>query len=446
MNNLTLFFNSIRDNFWFVIGIIEMLVVTAFIERIVFLEYQTVKQIKVNLMLCMLCTVGIFTTMGLLGLPFVSSEFGIVALVIFIIIPFIYSGVGARKRRKWLGFFEWIPLLGYLDGILILADAITGSISDVNLQQKIQVLALFVIIVILCFLLVKQPTKFIQHLILDVQNRSLSVGEELVVWVLGLWLFVYTIGIKDYIAANSTKFVVVYVSILNFVFAIGIVLFVINSNYREYYFKKINHLQKTLISTMAELVEERDENTGGHIQRTSYYVELIAKELQKEDKYKKILTDEYIEDMVIAAPLHDVGKIHIPDAILNKPGKLDEAEFSTMKTHAAAGGKIITSIEVNAGDIEYLKIAKEMAEYHHERMDGKGYPHGISGDEIPLCARILAVADVFDAVSSKRVYKEAMPLDKSFEIIREGIGTHFDEAVANAFLRCQEQVEAFCQE
>ena len=126
----------------------------------------------------------------------------------------------------------------------------------------------------------------------------------------------------------------------------------------------------------------------------------------------------YIEDMVVAAPQHDVGKIHIPDAVLKKPGKLDDNEFTMMKSHAAAGGKIIDRVEESVGGIEYLRIAKEMAEYHHERMDGKGYPHGISGDGIPLCARILAVADVFVALASKRCYKEPMPLDKAFAIIR----------------------------
>ena len=146
--------------------------------------------------------------------------------------------------------------------------------------------------------------------------------------------------------------------------------------------------------------------------------------------------------MVVAAPQHDVGKIHIPNAVLNKPGKLDDNEFTMMKSHAAAGGKIIDRVEESVGGIEYLRIAKEMAEYHHERKDGKGYPHGISGDEIPLCARILAVADVFDALASKRCYKEPMPpLDKAFAIIEEKIGSHFDVDVAKAFLDSRDEIE-----
>ena len=125
---------------------------------------------------------------------------------------------------------------------------------------------------------------------------------------------------------------------------------------------------------------------------------------------------------------------------------LDDNEFSMMKSHAAAGGKIIDRVEESVGDIEYLRIAKEMAEYHHERMDGKGYPHGISGEEIPLCARILAVADVFDALASKRCYKEPMPLDKAFAIIKEETGPHFDVDVAQAFLDSRAEIEQIIKE
>ena len=200
------------------------------------------------------------------------------------------------------------------------------------------------------------------------------------------------------------------------------------------------------MTTMADLVENRDENTGGHIQRTAKYVEIIAKKLHSHNKYTDILTDSYIDDMVVAAPLHDVGKIHIPDAVLNKPGKLTDNEFRIMKTHAAAGGNIIDKVEESVGDIEYLRIAKEMAEYHHERMDGKGYPYGLRGQDIPLCARILAVADVFDALVSKRCYKDPMPLEIAFSIIEEEKGSHFDIDVANAFIECREEIETYLDE
>ena len=145
--------------------------------------------------------------------------------------------------------------------------------------------------------------------------------------------------------------------------------------------------------------------------------------------------------MSVAAPLHDIGKIHIPDAVLNKPGRLTDEEFTTMKTHTTAGEKLLAHAKDELGESEYLNIAVEMAAYHHEWWNGKGYPYGMSGEEIPLCARIMAVADVFDALTSKRCYKNAMPLDKAYAIIREEPGTHFDPTVVDAFFAASEDIE-----
>ena len=145
--------------------------------------------------------------------------------------------------------------------------------------------------------------------------------------------------------------------------------------------------------------------------------------------------------MVVAAPLHDIGKIHIPDAVLNKPGRLTEEEFEIMKTHTTAGEELLTHAKEELGESGYLNMAVEMAAYHHEWWNGKGYPYGISGEEIPLCARIMAVADVFDALTSKRCYKSAMPLEKAYAIIREESGTYFDPTVVDAFFAVTADME-----
>lgn len=197
---------------------------------------------------------------------------------------------------------------------------------------------------------------------------------------------------------------------------------------------------------MADLVESRDESTGGHIQRTAKYVEIIANKLKQNVKYKDLINDEYMENIVTAAPLHDVGKIHIQDAILNKPDRLTDEEFEQMKKHTTAGVNIIDHVLEQGADSSYLDMAKEMAGFHHERMDGKGYPNGIKGDEIPLCARILAVADVFDALVSARCYKKPMPFDKAINIIREEIGDHFDEHVAMAFIESKDIVKTYLED
>lgn len=195
-----------------------------------------------------------------------------------------------------------------------------------------------------------------------------------------------------------------------------------------------------MICGFATIVENRDENTGGHIKRTSVYAELLARELQQRGKYTDILTDEFIECLATVAPLHDIGKVAVPDNILCKPGKLTDEKFEIMKSHSVKGGKIIREVFIHSYDEYYREMAYDVARYHHEKWNGKGYPEGLSGNDIPLAARIMSVADVFDAVSEKRCYRDAMPMEKCFEIISEGSGRDFDPILAEAFLNIREIV------
>ena len=208
----------------------------------------------------------------------------------------------------------------------------------------------------------------------------------------------------------------------------------------------IAKMQTALILTLADMVERRDKNTGQHIRKTAAYVKIIAEEMQRRGIYPEILTDEYVQNMVESAPLHDVGKITIPDAILNKPGKLTEEEFELMKSHSTAGGKIIDTLIETVPDSEYLYEAKNLATYHHERWDGTGYPAGLSGEGIPLSSRIMAVADVFDALISTRSYKKGFPYEKALEIIQEESGSHFDPNVVDAFLASKDKILAIAEE
>ena len=164
-------------------------------------------------------------------------------------------------------------------------------------------------------------------------------------------------------------------------------------------------------------------------------------ELRRRGYYKNILTKDYVNDLYLAAPMHDIGKIAIPDAVLQKPGKLTAEEFALMKQHTIKGGAIIKETFGHLGNESYTKMAYQVAQYHHEKWNGTGYPNGLKREEIPLCARIMAVADVFDAVSEKRCYRDAMPLDKCFKIIAEGCGTDFDPVIADTFLAIREKVE-----
>ena len=199
-------------------------------------------------------------------------------------------------------------------------------------------------------------------------------------------------------------------------------------------------MQEGLIITMANMVENRDSDTGAHIQKTAAYVRIIAEGLKRKGYYSEKITPKFISDVIRSAPLHDVGKINIPDNVLNKPGKLTPEEFEIMKTHTTAGKKIIEQAINTVQGENYLKEARNMAAYHHERWDGKGYPEGLHGEVIPLSARIMAVADVFDALASPRVYKPAFSMDKALEIVKEGSGTQFDPKCVEVFMEALPEV------
>ena len=196
----------------------------------------------------------------------------------------------------------------------------------------------------------------------------------------------------------------------------------------------LRQMQNGLITVLAEVVESRDTCTGMHVKKTADYVRLIVEAMREDDRFKDQVTDEFVENIETSAPLHDVGKIKIPDAILNKPGRLTDEEFAIMKEHTTEGNAIIDKAIHLVPDPMFLGETQNMTAYHHEKWDGSGYPCGLKGEEIPLSARIMAVADVFDALVSERSYKAPMPYDEAFDIIRKGSGTHFDPAVVELFL------------
>lgn len=200
-------------------------------------------------------------------------------------------------------------------------------------------------------------------------------------------------------------------------------------------------MQDGLIITMADMVESRDSDTGAHVQKTAAYVKIIVEGLKKKGYYAQKITPKFMSDVVRSAPLHDVGKINIPDGVLNKPGKLTDEEFAIMKTHTSAGKKILENAISTVQGENYLKEARNMAAYHHERWDGKGYPEGLHGEVIPLSARIMAVADVFDALASPRVYKPAFPIEKALAILQEGAGTQFDAKCVEVFMDALPEVK-----
>lgn len=205
--------------------------------------------------------------------------------------------------------------------------------------------------------------------------------------------------------------------------------------------KKLLDTQHALIVSLANMVEARDGVTGLHIMHTSAYVEIIAKALQKKSKYHEVLTDEYISLLSEAAPLHDIGKISMPDAILQKEGSLTADELKTIRSHPELGAQIIDSVLADVETNDYLIVAREMAYYHHEKWDGSGYPQGLKGEAIPLSARIMAIADVYDALRAKRSYKDACSKENARQIIAEQAGKQFDPELVNVFLGVIQEIE-----
>ncbi len=203
--------------------------------------------------------------------------------------------------------------------------------------------------------------------------------------------------------------------------------------------KKLRKVQNDIITSMASIVENRDSNTGGHIQRTSDVVRIFVEHLLL-IKFTSVLTDEIAACIAKAAPLHDFGKIAIPDVILNKPGRFEPWEYEEMKKHPAKGAVIVAQILKNSDDEVFKPIAINVAHYHHERWDGNGYPDKLAGLDIPFEARVMALADVFDALVSKRVYKERMSYEKAFAIIEESKGTQFDPELCKEFLKCRDKL------
>lgn len=210
----------------------------------------------------------------------------------------------------------------------------------------------------------------------------------------------------------------------------------------------IINMHNKLIRGMAMLVESRDNSTGGHIVRTSDVVEILMSEIMKDrETVERLgLDDRFRERIIKAAPLHDIGKIAVDDAILKKPGHFTDEEYEKMKMHAPEGARVLHSILEDTNDEEFKKIAENVAHFHHERMDGSGYPDGRKGEEIPVEARIMAIADVYDALVSKRVYKESMSFEKADFIMMEGFGKHFDAALEKFYVAARPEIERYYQE
>ena len=429
-----------------IMGLLETAAIASsgfLVKKYVFLEpdMEAGKQ-RVFYWISFFLTLGVFFTLG--------KDAASMA-VLFMIGLNICLG---RKRHRPRGLFLMIPFLGIVNGLLIpimLVPPYLLSLSERG--TRIYQFMVYGVLALMLVLFYAKGRKWRAWFHENMRHRSLRKSEKYLLWMVGiLMLFFSNSGIMRMADGGSVQaaegaygpammsFIGIS-SMAALVMTITIIVLIMQGNKRSFYHEQVSNMQSGMISFMAEVVENRDDNTGGHIRRTAKYVEGIARELKRQGVYSDVLTDRYMEDVVVAAPLHDIGKIHIPDAVLNKPEKLTDEEFGIMKTHSLAGEELLAHAKEELGESGYLNMAAEMAAYHHEWWNGKGYPYGKSGEEIPLCARIMAVADVFDALTSKRCYKNAMPLEKAYAIIREESGSHFDPAVVDAFFAASKDIE-----
>lgn len=348
-------------------------------------------------------------------------------------------------------FYVSIETMVFLMFLYILS--ITEGIPS-KIWQKVLISLPFAVSIVLCFFLTDDIV-FIQG---SISNYS-SGGSASTCYLIVVLYFILTfitffrrwkfiekrkrMTIFVYMAVSIVVLVAQYffpqiliTSIVPVIFVLGIYL-----NHEEPAVKKLTENNKNTVVDFATLVENRDNNTGGHIRRTSAYVSLLVNTLRVKGHYSELLTKDFINNLEMASPLHDIGKISTPDAILQKPGKLTDEEYSIMKEHSEKGAKIIKDTFGKHGNEDFIKTAYEVALYHHEKWNGKGYPVGLKGTEIPLAARIMSIADVFDAVSQKRCYREALPLDTCFEIIEKGRELDFDPLLVDLFMEIRPQVE-----
>lgn len=353
---------------------------------------------------------------------------------------------------KW-AFLRVVPIVGIVNGLLLPIIVLPGKIGAWGtVEEEMYESAVCAVAILLGIVFMIYRKRTAGDSSKQLENRKLDNLEKTLLYFVGVFLLFFSnlvnkpleiIG-RNTEEARQLTYIFVLLGISSFVMTAIVIIIIHVDNKRNHLYNKVADMQYNTIAMMAEIVENRDAETGGHIQRTARYVEIIAKQMKDMGMYPEVITDEYIKNLVTAAPLHDIGKIHVSDVILNKPGRLTKEEYEAIKTHAPEGRKLLSHAQKYFGDFEYLDIAIELAGSHHEWWDGseKGYPERIAGQEIPLCARIMAVADVFDALTAKRCYKDPMPFNKATNIILEEKGTHFDPDVIEAFIAAIAKIKA----
>ena len=317
-------------------------------------------------------------------------------------------------------------------GIQVHATLIDNLLRDELLVQPdnyklINIYISLLLTLLLAFLLFKKENNYILILFISVVSIALFLN------AFGLFNGVY-ISIGYLLLPFLLHF-----------FLISIIFIFIDTSDKKEFSEELNRSHIAFMDSMSHVAEVHDFETGAHIVRTKKYIKLLAEHIYSKGIYKKELSKEMINMMYFTSPVHDIGKIGIADAILKKEGKLTPMEYEVMKTHADLGKHIINNAISSYKENTFLIMARNIAHYHHEKWDGSGYPEGLKGEEIPLESRFMAISDVYDALMSRRVYKEPFSFEKTVEIIQEGRGTHFDPVLVDAFMEISDEFHKIAQ-
>lgn len=449
-----------------------------------------VASIEIRMVMKCLMNGGYLLKRGLFILLHCKLQMGCMFIILYVLFSY-YSEYKRFKKTCKFSLFDGMLMLGivcmFFDGATAYTvnhlDSVNGLVNRVlhmffllSLDAFIFLLFLYMLSITagfpkkkrrICFLclpflvnvlvvVINMPT--LQYIQGEISNYSMGISAYTCFVMAGVYILL-TMGIFlkrwKYIESHKRLSIFTYMMVLICItvyqmlhpqsllssLCVTIIVLGVYVNHENPTVKELSRYQSEMVMGFATLVENKDGSTGGHIKRTSLYVRLLAEELLRKGYYVDVLTKDYMKNLCKAAPMHDIGKISVPDMILQKPGKLTEEEFETIKRHTVDGGKIIQQTFGHLENDQYAEMAYAVARYHHEKWNGKGYPEGLKMMEIPLCARIMAIADVFDAVSQSRCYRNAMPLEQCFNIILEGSGKDFEPILVEVFLEIKDKVK-----
>ena len=379
----------------------------------------------------------------IVGLSFIMLFFGRV-LIGWIVdinticgtIVFTYIGVIVmyQAKKDQNKYARVVGLIDLIIGIVFAASVLVSSLTSVDWVEPESILIFFIWAVLgfgyYALILFRDKKKTFGHSMAPAFGLYAIIIASIASWC--------ALVVKTYNDLSKTIMAIITCAIIAVLAqAFFFIIFAILN-------KREKDMQNKLVFGMATMVEGRDNSTGGHIRRTSTIVAFIVEEMNKDLSYH--LENHFASNLIKAAPMHDLGKITVDDVVLRKPGKFTPEEYAAMKTHSAEGAKIVRNILDDYGDEEFEQIAVNVAHYHHERWDGTGYPEGLKGEEIPLEARVMAIADVYDALVSKRVYKDEFSFEDANKIIIDGMGKQFDPGLEKYYLLAREKIEEYYKE